>query len=759
MKVCFFFLVTSFLICKPGWAELPAWEFQTAADLSAWVPNGHLAHVEVKDGTVQAEVVGWDPFFQNREVTIPAAPWQYVLLRIKADRPGLGELFWSGQLEGQYGGLSQSKSVGFSIRDSKDWQEIAMFPFWHTEGTIRQMRLDLYNEGRFEIDRIAVLEWHKGQVTPDNSFSWEFNGDISSWQATPDTRDFFAPPLRFEAAGKKWVTVQIKSDQPGLAAVLWAGDQEAGLKTEEFEIRGDARLHAYNLNLSGNLSWKGSVLALGFRPPERGNIFLQSIAIGSEPSGPAELEVTYFGFENGVNRAGQTCTVMARLTNQGGQPAALPEMKLLLPPGVEIINTPDKKEKSLACGEYIDLIWQLKAQKPGRCPVTLQCTGPAAPEAAEATLVFEKSLGLPAADYVPAPRPIHTRLDVCAYYFPGWETPQKWDCIRRVAPVRKPLLGYYDESNPQCVDWQIKWAAENGISCFLVDWYWTAGQQALTHWFEAYRKARYRDYLKVAIMWANHNPPDTHSVQDWLNVTQHWIDHYFNLKTYYTIDGKPAVFIWNPQGITHDLGGSQAVKETFEKSQQMARDAGLPGITFIAMGYGFTPEIAESLLNEGYSGTTTYHEWGKPVGQAMTEQRSQFDYVAKNSPAAWREKDRAMGKLTYYPVVDTGWDSRPWHGNKAMAIEGRSPELFEHLLREADTFCREANKPLVILAPVNEWGEGSYIEPNTEFGFAMYEAIRKIFCTDDPSTWPVNVAPADIGLGPYDYPTPPGTAK
>jgi hypothetical protein len=409
---------------------------------------------------------------------------------------------------------------------------------------------------------------------------------------------------------------------------------------------------------------------------------------------------------------------------------------------------------TLACGEYADFIWQVKTQKPGDFPITLQCSGPSAPESLDATFQFDEPLNLPAADYVPPPQPIHTDLDICAYYFPGWETPQKWDCIRRVAPIRKPLLGYYDESNPECVDWQIKWAVENGITCFLVDWYWTAGQQALTHWFEAYRKARYRDYLKVAIMWANHNPPNTHSVEDWLNVTQHWIDHYFNLKTYYIIDDKPAVFIWNPQGIRHDLGGSDVVKETFEKSQEMARAAGLKGITFIAMGYGFTPEIAQQLLEEGYTGTTTYHEWGRPVGEAMIEKRSQYEYVAKNSPAAWKEKDQAMGKLTYYPVVDTGWDSRPWHGTKAMAIEGRTPELFEQLLRESKIFCRQAHKPFVIFAPVNEWGEGSYIEPNTEFGFAMYEAIRKVFCTDAPATWPVNVTPADVGLGPYDYPEP-----
>lgn len=92
--------------------------------------------------------------------------------------------------------------------------------------------------------------------------------------------------------------------------------------------------------------------------------------------------------------------------------------------------------------------------------------------------------------------------------------------MRRTAPIRKPMLGYYDEGNPECVDWQIKWAVENGISCFpgrlvLV----CEGRQSLTHWFEAYRKARYRDYLKVAIMWANHNAPNTHSAEDWRKVT------------------------------------------------------------------------------------------------------------------------------------------------------------------------------------------------------------------------------------------------
>src|SRR5690606_24644309 len=147
---------------------------------------------------------------------------------------------------------------------------------------------------------------------------------------------------------------------------------------------------------------------------------------------------------------------------------------------------------------------------------------------------------------VPEPQPVETSVDVCAYYFPGWGSDASWDPIRAVAPQRKPLLGWYDESNPEVVDWQIKWAVENGISCFLVDWYWTRGRQHLTHWFEAYRNAAYRDMLDVAIMWANHNPKGSHSIEDWRAVTQEWIDRYFNLPTYYRIDNKPAVFIWDP---------------------------------------------------------------------------------------------------------------------------------------------------------------------------------------------------------------------
>jgi hypothetical protein len=256
-------------------------------------------------------------------------------------------------------------------------------------------------------------------------------------------------------------------------------------------------------------------------------------------------------------------------------------------------------------------------------------------------------------------------------------------------------------------------------------------------------------------MWANHNPPDTHSVEDWLNVTRHWVEDYFSLKSYYHIDGKPAVFIWNPRGIRSDLGATKTVQEAFDQSQAIVRAAGYRGITFVAMGNDFGAAHIQALLQEGYAGITTYHEWGRAIDGAISQKLFHYQDVVRNSAASWREKDKAAGSLRYYPLVDTGWDSRPWHGDKAMVIQGRTTQLFEELLRQARSFCEEHDKPMLILGPMNEWGEGSYIEPCTEFGFEMLEAVRRVFARGASINWPINKSPSDVGLGPYDFPQQP----
>lgn len=734
------------LILSLSAAELPAWTFDT--DAQGWAPNQFLTNVAVKDGFLCADTTGSDPFFTMTGLDFDATPWQYVVISLKASAGGRGELFWSGETTGKFGGFSQEKSTPFTVPGGDTVQDVVIFPFWQTEGKIRQFRLDLYDGAHFEIDAVRVMSWDTG-AQPASLLNWSFGGNVSPWRVHPSATDLFAPPVQLDIASKGWIAVTLKSDVAGSASILWSTSDTRGVHTAEFAIEPKPQPYTYLVQMEGVPDWHNPVVAFGIRLPKDG-VRLDSITIADKPLGAPDLVVTYLGTRDALDRNGMPGHVLAVVKNKGGSASEPCVARLVLSPDLRFRGSvAEQPVPALEHGETAQLAWTIVAQAPSTNKVFLKVGNE---KVTEGAITVTKSLLLDKADYVPAPTPIPTSIDVCAYYFPGWNSDTKWDCIRNVAPIRHPALGYYDESKPECVDWQIKWAVENGISCFLVDWYWSAGSQSLTHWFDAYRKARYRDMLKVAIMWANHNAPNTHSVEDWRTVTKHWIDNYFNLPAYYKIDGKPAVFIWAPSNIRNDLKDSAVVKQCFDESQAMAKQAGYAGITFVAMNSDFSADATKCLLDEGYSGITNYHEWGTEAALGMALNRMAYAAVVKGAPGAWAKKNASAGGLAYYPVVDTGWDSRPWHGDKSFVIDGRTPQLFEDLLGKAKLFAEANDKKMIILGPMNEWGEGSYIEPCLEFGFDMMEAVRIVFGKGSPRYWPVNVGPRDIGLGPYDFP-------
>ena len=78
------------------------------------------------------------------------------------------------------------------------------------------------------------------------------------------------------------------------------------------------------------------------------------------------LEVSYFGFENAVNRAGSTCTVFVRIINKGETTEGLKGIELSLPEGVSCVSEPeDTSIKILEPGKYEDFFWKVLAEESG----------------------------------------------------------------------------------------------------------------------------------------------------------------------------------------------------------------------------------------------------------------------------------------------------------------------------------------------------------------------------------------------------------
>jgi len=744
-----------------------AWTFAKAGDLLGWLPNGHITEQSVANGAIRGYCTGSDPFLHSPIFDIPASPDQSVEITMTSDKAGSGQLFWTNTTEGQYEGFSQDRSVSFPIPEADTPQVVRIRPYWQAAKKIIRIRIDLGGGEHFAISQIRVVGRETGAVTTDRA--WQFQTGAGAW--TPegltvksagndgvtlvvDRNDnwLHAPNLALAAGNANFVNVTMKADRPGNATLAFAADQVDGLRQMRFPLRDDGRFHTYAVAIGADAGWQGNVVALALRPvAEPGaQVVLSSIQLTQEPIGPPDLELGYFGVAEAMPRSGRPTLVVAQVINRGPETAKGVTAKVTAPAGVTV-KPLDTKPLELDYEVPAEFRFEVTADKPAE--LKLSVTGPGAPVAgAAATIKPTPAPNLPKASYVPAPVPAKWKYRVGSYYFPGWYDASRWEPVQRVAPQRKPVLGWYDESNPEIIDWQIKWAVEHGVSFFLVDWYWSAGNTHLMHWLEGFDKAKYRDQLDWAIMWANHNAPNTHSKEDWIKVTQFWIDHYLKMPNYLQVDGKPAVYIWAPYNIRRDLGGSPQAAELLAISQQMAKQAGLPGITFIAMNAGNSLGEAQTLKAEGYVGNATYHWWADAMSVAADAGHFPFSLVAERSKAGWEQRREWLTEagLFYQPTADTGWDSRPWHGDKARVISDRTTADFTKILRDAKSYLDAHNENFLILGPWNEWGEGSYIEPNQEYGFEMLDAVHDVFC--EPGPKPLDIVPSDIGLGPYDLP-------
>ncbi|MBQ7335096.1 MAG: hypothetical protein IJW92_01300 [Clostridia bacterium] len=79
-------------------------------------------------------------------------------------------------------------------------------------------------------------------------------------------------------------------------------------------------------------------------------------------------------------------------------------------------------------------------------------------------------------NYVPEPNSATSDRIVGVHYYATWKygaagIHEGFNDLAKEYPDRIPLMGYYDEENPEVGDWEIKWAVENGINCFIYCWY------------------------------------------------------------------------------------------------------------------------------------------------------------------------------------------------------------------------------------------------------------------------------------------------
>lgn len=369
-----------------------------------------------------------------------------------------------------------------------------------------------------------------------------------------------------------------------------------------------------------------------------------------------------------------------------------------------------------------------------------------------------------AADDVPPPQSVDTgRYLVGAQMCPLWRGAFHWKKIMPF-PERQPLLGWYEEGNPEVTDWEIKWSLEHGLSFFMVCWYRAKanlGQRPIQavheHWIkQGLFHSRYGAQFKFAIMWTPHEQVacGVASERDLLeNLLPYWRETFFRRPNYLVMDGCPLLFVFDVKKFVNDLGGEAATRVAVEKMRAACRAAGFKGLTILGQYCWGSPTNPNQQMKDIRLNYSFAYHWPTfarapylPPGQQPDAQQ-----VMDGEEKCWQAQ--ARGAVPNITTVSVGWDSTPWKGSQSKVQWRLSPAQFKVLCQRAKAHVDQEpsgglESRMILIDNWNEYGEGHYISPTRQFGFSYLDAIRAVFATHAPAH--VDVTPADIGRGPYE---------
>ena len=348
---------------------------------------------------------------------------------------------------------------------------------------------------------------------------------------------------------------------------------------------------------------------------------------------------------------------------------------------------------------------------------------------------------------VPPPQPVAGGVTVGAYIFPGWyrdagrgdypyrthDEDSEWRLVGK-KPKPRPVLGFYDDSLPEVNDWHIKWALEHGISFFCFDWYWNAGEHRLLRTLEqGFLRARTCSQMKFCLHWCNHGldwkdrewnrPTDLDfQIPALVQMTEYMADKYFSLPNYLTVDGRPVFVVWDTRRLVQANGGPAGFAKALAAMNEVLHARGMKDLYLVAIG------DAKDTVAAGFSARTDYGYYGAAFDSEYEWAGGHsipYEDVMRFHESRWRETT-AKPELPYILALGSNWDNRPRAGDAAAVVSGKTPEKFRALCQSALPYVDKRTN-MAIVEAWNEWGEGSFIEPDGEFGFGMLDAIRAAF--------------------------------
>lgn len=333
-----------------------------------------------------------------------------------------------------------------------------------------------------------------------------------------------------------------------------------------------------------------------------------------------------------------------------------------------------------------------------------------------------------------------------------------WVSVKKAKPLfkghRQPKIpldeNYYDLSTENDVRWQTRLAKKYGIYGFGIYHYWFNNEKNIltkpaeiirdnedidTHYFFAWDNGSWkRSWSNVK--GNNWSPLAEENVSkkgpsilipyilgtepDWENHFDYLLS-FFKDERYIKIDGKPVFVIYNY---------SKDILPMVAYWDKLAQQNGFPGVFVIyrydelnpcpqdANMYYYQP-LAAAGWQKKYTVSKMYY---KVMDLFHFDVLKSYDY-----DAIWKcllETASKKKEINVFHGAFVSYDDTPRRGIKGKIIKGASPEKFSKYLKKLLDICKSQNKEFLFLTAWNEWSEGAYLEPDSDFRYDYLEALK-----------------------------------
>ncbi len=321
----------------------------------------------------------------------------------------------------------------------------------------------------------------------------------------------------------------------------------------------------------------------------------------------------------------------------------------------------------------------------------------------------------------------------------------EWTNVKKGRPLFEGHLQprvpykYYDLSDPKELISQMKMAKEYGVDGFAFYHYWFGGKKLLEKPIECLWEYD-ETPVDYCLCWANeswnrrwNNEEKEILIKQDYGEKKEWEEHYhylsafFRKKNYIKKNNRPVIIIYNKRAIP-------CVKEMYECWRKLSKEDGFDGIHIVDVHRSKllheAPYYGDAVMR--FEPFATIHEISYFKRKSLETQHIGFnnrayrviDYEAfckiMIERSCFKDANQYLGFFA-------GWDNTPRVGeNAGLLFDNNGPSIFEKYLGKQYEKSLDCNNDFLFINAWNEWGEGTFLEPDNTYGFGYLDAIKRI---------------------------------